>query len=144
MEKDVELERGDGGWVSCCRSEAEPMNRMKGMHGLCLHPGRSVVELRVRLYNRTPYVQTFLWWANIATHVHEAYKSFFPPDAHAVADHAKRAISSYPLCDGRYYGIDYGTRTVGGLPLEERPTQFLPAHSGGNGPVYEPNDLSWY
>ena len=35
---------------------------------------------KVRAYNRTPFVQTFLWWANAATRVHESYQSFFPPD----------------------------------------------------------------
>ena len=83
---------------------------MKGMHGICLRPGRAVLELKVRLYNRTPFTQTFLWWANVATRVHEKYQSFFPTDVSFVADHAKRAITSFPLSDGRYYGVDYGER----------------------------------
>lgn len=44
------------------------------MHGVCLRPGSSLVELRVRLYNRTPLTQTFLWWANLAVHVNEHYQ----------------------------------------------------------------------
>ena len=31
------------------------MTRMKGMHGVCLHPGRAMLELKVRAYNRTPF-----------------------------------------------------------------------------------------
>ena len=58
------------------------MARMKAMHGVCLHPGRALVKLKVRAYNRTPFVQTFLWWANVATRVHEGYQSFFPPDVY--------------------------------------------------------------
>ena len=76
------------------------MARMKGMHGVCLHPGKAYVELKVRAYNRTPFVQTFLWWANVATRVHEAYQSFFPPDVYYVADHARRSMSEYPLAQG--------------------------------------------
>lgn len=91
--------------------EHESMNRMKGMVGICLHPGKSIIEAKVRLYNRTPFVQTFLWWANASVHVHERYQSFFPPDVTFVADHAKRAISSFPLARGFYYGVDY-TRGV--------------------------------
>ena len=34
------------------------------------HPGRALVELKVRVYNRTPLVQTFLWWANAAVRAH--------------------------------------------------------------------------
>ena len=86
------------------------------MHGVCLHPGRAVIELKVRVYNRTPFVQTFLWWANVATRVHEGYQSFFPPDVHYVADHARRSMSAYPLAKGFYYGVDYGERGRTGIP----------------------------
>ncbi len=144
MPTEAAIERESDGAVTVWMSEHEPMNRMKVMHGVRLRPGSSLVEIRARLYNRTPYVQTLLWWANVATHVHEAYKSFFPPDARVVADHAKRAMSSYPLCEGHYYGVDYAARGRSGVPEDERPPQFLPAHSGGKGPLYEPNDLSWY
>jgi hypothetical protein len=67
-------------------SEHEPMNRMKGMVGICLYPGKSIIEAKVRLYNRTPFIQTFLWWANVAVRVHDQYQSFFPPDVTFVAD----------------------------------------------------------
>lgn len=144
MPTEVAVEHGDDGSITVWMSEHEPMNRMKGMHGVCLYPGRSVVEVKVRLYNRTPYTQSFLWWANVATRVHEAYKSFFPPDAHVVADHAKRAMSSYPLCQGLYYGVQYGERGRRGVPPAELPSQFLPKHAGGVGVEYAPNDLSWY
>jgi tetratricopeptide (TPR) repeat protein len=88
-------------------SEHDPMLRMKGMVGICLSPGKSLVEAKVRLYNRTPFPQTFLWWANVAVRVHEQYQAFFPPDVTFVADHAKRAISSFPIARGTYYGVDY-------------------------------------
>ncbi len=144
MPTDVHIEHHEDGAITVWMSEHEPMSRMKGMHGVRLYPGRSVIELCVRLYNRTPYTQTFLWWANIATKVHEAYRSFFPPDVHTVADHAKRATSRYPLCDDHYYGVDYGSRATDGVPLGEYPARFIPAYLGGKGPDYAPNDLSWY
>jgi tetratricopeptide (TPR) repeat protein len=127
----------DGGCVVWL-SEHEPMNRMKGMHGVRLRPGSAVIELQVRLYNRTPFVQTFLWWANVATAVHEQYQSFFPIDVSHVADHAKRAVSAFPLCQGVYYGVDYGARGREGTPKDQLPSQFAPP---GN---YPANDLSWY
>ncbi len=127
----------DGSQTIWC-GDHEPMNRMKGTHGVCMHPGRAYVEVKVRLYNRTPFVQTFLWWANVATQVHELYQSFFPPDVHYVADHARRAMSTFPLCEGSYYGVDYGERARSGVPPEERPAHFVPDGS------YPANDLSWY
>ena len=119
-------------------SDHDPMNRLKGMHGVCLRPGVARVELRVRLFNRTLLPQTFLWWANVAVHVHEQYQSFFPPDVRYVADHARRASSSFPLCQGQYYGVDYARRVKQGIPADQIPRKFIPP---GN---YPPNDLSWY
>ncbi|HKK18538.1 MAG TPA: DUF5107 domain-containing protein, partial [Opitutales bacterium] len=54
--------------------------------------------------------QTFLWWANVAARVHDNYQSFFPPDVHYVADHAVRAMSSFPIAENDYYGVDYAAR----------------------------------
>ncbi len=110
MPTDCVIERlPDGGAVAWC-SEHEPTLRMKGMHGVTLRPGSSVLELQVRLTNRTSLVQTFLWWANVAVRVHDDYEAFFPPDVRYVADHAKRAMSTFPVATGRYYGVDYGSR----------------------------------
>jgi len=150
MPVEVEVENHLDGSKTVWLSDHDPMERMKGMHGVCLHPGRSVIELKMRAYNRTPLVQTFLWWANVATHVHEGYQSFFPPDVSFVADHAKRAMSRFPLCDGQYYGVDYAKRARDGVPPEEIPPQFVPPYGlpdtqkPAGIPNYAPNDLSWY
>lgn len=103
------IEKDDDGSTTLWLSEHDPMERMKGMLGLCLYPGRSVVEARVQLYNRTPIPRTFLWWANAAVHVHDDYEVFFPPDVRYVADHARRAISEFPIARGSYYGVDYSS-----------------------------------
>ncbi len=142
---DFEIERHPDGSSTVWCSDHDPMTRMKGMHGVCLHPGRAFLELKARAYNRTPFTQTFLWWANVATRVHEAYQSFFPPDVYYVADHARRSMSEYPLCQKRYYGVDYGERARRGTPKAEYPAQFVPPHCGGQAPVsYAANDLSFY
>jgi tetratricopeptide (TPR) repeat protein len=142
---DFEIEKHADGSVTIWCSDHDPMCRMKGMHGVCLHPGRAYLELKVRAYNRTPFVQTFLWWANVATRVHEAYQSFFPPDVYYVADHARRSMSEYPLAQGHYYGVNYGERGRKGVPKNETPSQFVPPASGGQTPVnYAANDLSFY
>ena len=142
---DCEIEKHADGAVTAWCGDHDPMARMKGMHGICLHPGKAYVELKARVYNRTPLTQTFLWWANVATRVHEAYQSFFPPDVYYVADHARRSMSEYPLAKAFYYGIDYGERGRTGIPKSEIPSQFVPPHAGGRAPVnYAPNDLSFY
>jgi tetratricopeptide (TPR) repeat protein len=160
MPADFEIEHHADGSVTVWLSEHDPMSRMKGMHGVCLYPGRSLVELKARAYNRTPLAQTFLWWANVATRVHERYQSFFPPDVTFVADHAKRAISTYPLAAGHYYGVDYGARARNGTPPAEVPPKFIPRHCTAESKIesssqslshpkskiesYAPHDLGWY
>jgi tetratricopeptide (TPR) repeat protein len=134
----VDIERSSDGSVTVWCSDHDPLTRMKGMHGVCLYPDRAYVELKVRLYNRTQTTQTFLWWANMATRVHEHYQSFFPPDVRFVADHAKRAITTFPHSDRDYYGVRYAERAESGVPDDEMPAQFRPDGS------YAPNDLSWY
>ena len=111
-------------------SEHDPMLRMKGMVGIRLSPGKAIIEARVRLYNRTPLPQTFLWWANVAVRVHDQYQAFFPPDVAFVADHAKRAISSFPVARNSYYGVDYRPGTdiswYKNIPV---PTSYMVADS---------------
>jgi len=138
MPVQIEIESEPDGSVTVWCSDHDPMLRMKGMHGVCLHPDEARLELRVRLFNRTPFTQTFLWWANVATRVHEKYQSFFPGDVRYVADHARRAVTTFPLSDGNYYGVDYGERARTGVPKDEQPRMFRPDGS------YAPNDLSWY
>ena len=132
------IEESEDGSKTIWLSEHDAMNRMKGMHGICLCPGSSLIELKTRLYNRTPHTQTFLWWANVAARVHEKYQSFFPPDVQYVADHAKRAIVSFPHVSGDYYGVHYGERSQVGVPDVEKPSQFVPDGS------YSPDRLDWY
>ena len=150
---DFEIEEHADGSKTIWCSDHDPMTRMKGMHGVCLHPERAYLELKVRAYNRTPFVQTFLWWANVATRVHEAYQSFFPPDVYYVADHARRSMSEYPLAKGIYYGVNYGKRGRKGVPQNVIPKQFVPPHCRRKSeisnlksqiPGYAPNDLSFY
>ena len=111
MPTDVEIEKGEDGSVTVWMSDHDPLTRMRGTHGICLKPGSCIVELKARLTNRTPFTQTFLWWANVAARVHDQYESFFPPDVEYVADHAVRAMSSFPEALQKYYGVDYAART---------------------------------
>jgi tetratricopeptide (TPR) repeat protein len=110
MPADATIEDEPDGARTVWLSEHDPLTRMKGMHGIRLRPGSSLIELRGRLFNRTPFTRTFLWWANVAARVHDHYQSFFPPDVHYVADHAVRAMSSFPVARNPYYGVDYRDR----------------------------------
>ncbi|WP_421897660.1 DUF5107 domain-containing protein [Marinoscillum sp.] len=101
------IEENEDGSTTIWVSEVERMSRTKGMAGYTLHPDKAYIEIKVRLYNRTPQPQTFLWWANPAVPVNDHYQSVFPPDVHAVYDHGKRDVSKFPIATGEYYKMDY-------------------------------------
>ena len=101
------IERAEDGSVTVWHTDLDPLQRMRGTHGVRLRPDESTVEVTARLLNRTDEPQTFLWWANVAVAVHEDYQSFFPTDVRYVADHARRAITAFPRADRPYYGVDY-------------------------------------
>ena len=109
MPVDTCIEENADGSVSVWVSEMERMFHQKGMAGFTLRPGCAYLEIKGRLYNRTDVPQTFLWWANPAVEVNDAYQSVFPPDINAVFDHGKRAVSSFPIATGTYYKMDYSS-----------------------------------
>ncbi|WP_310891069.1 DUF5107 domain-containing protein [Microbacterium aurantiacum] len=104
---DTRIERESDGAVVVWHSDLDPLQRMRGTHGIRLRPGSSLIEAEVALHNRTDTTQTFLWWANVAARAHERYQSFFPDDVAFVADHARRAVTAFPRADRPYYGVDY-------------------------------------
>lgn len=104
---DFSIERKDDGSAVVWVSERERMFHQKGMAGFTLRPGHAVLEIQGRVSNPTPLPQTFLWWANPAVAVNDAYQSVFPADVNAVFDHGKRDVSRYPIATGVYYKMDY-------------------------------------
>ena len=104
---DCDIVENEDGSVTVWVNEMERMFHQKGMAGFTLRPGCAYLEIQGRVSNRTSLPQTFLWWANPAVEVNDAYQSVFPPDVNAVFDHGKRAVSSFPIATGTYYKMDY-------------------------------------
>jgi tetratricopeptide (TPR) repeat protein len=104
---DYSIEEFADGSITVWCSEVERMFRTKGMAGFTLYPDKAYMEIKAKLYNRTPHPQTFLWWANPAVKVNDHYQSVFPPDVNAVFDHGKRDVSKFPIASGTYYKVDY-------------------------------------
>jgi tetratricopeptide (TPR) repeat protein len=130
---DVDMIAGDdGSWTVWC-NEIDRMVGTRGMHGFRLYPGKAYLEVLVRLSNRTPLPETFLWWANPAVHVDENHQSIFPPDVCAVMDHGKRDVSTFPIATGEYYKVDYSPGTdisrYKNIPV---PTSYMAYHSDYN------------
>ena len=122
MPVDTCIEENADGSISVWCSEMEKMFHQKGMAGFTLRPGCAYLEIKGRVYNPTDVPQTFLWWANPAVEVNDAYQSVFPPDINAVFDHGKRAVSSFPIATGTYYKMDYSA----GVDISNYKNIFVP------------------
>ncbi|HVO38751.1 MAG TPA: DUF5107 domain-containing protein [Spirochaetia bacterium] len=101
------VENGTDGRATVWLGETDRMHGTRSVAALSLYPGRAYLEVDVRLWNPTPFPQTFLWWANPAVHANENYQSVFPPDVRAVFDHGRRDVSTFPIATGTYYKVDY-------------------------------------
>ncbi|CAL1516318.1 DUF5107 domain-containing protein [Chitinophaga sp. MM2321] len=108
---DFRLKKNEDGSCTVWVNEVERMFGTKGMAGFTLYPDKAYLEVKAQLYNRTPFPQTFLWWANPAVNVNDDYQSVFPPDVNAVFDHGKRDVSDFPIATGTYYKVDYSPGT---------------------------------
>ncbi|MBS1601335.1 MAG: DUF5107 domain-containing protein [Bacteroidetes bacterium] len=128
---DHTIEKFEDGSVTVWVNEIEVMFRTKGMAGFTLYPDKAYLEIKGRVFNRTPFPQTFLWWANPAVKVNDAYQSVFPPDVYAVFDHGKRDVSDFPIATGTYYKVNYAPGTdisrYANIPV---PTSYMAIRSG--------------
>ena len=122
MPVDSTIIENEDGSITVWVNEMERMFHQKGMAGFTLRPGCAYLEIQGRVSNRTNLPQTFLWWANPAVEVNDAYQSVFPPDINAVFDHGKRAVSSFPIATGTYYKMDYSA----GVDISNYKNIFVP------------------
>lgn len=130
---DYTIEENADGSKTIWVNEYEIMFRTKCSVGFTLYPGKAYIEIHAKLYNNTPFPQTFLWWANPAVAVDEHYQSVFPPDVQAVYDHGKRDVSAFPIARGTYYKVDYSPGTdisrYTNIPV---PTSYMAVNSAFN------------
>jgi tetratricopeptide (TPR) repeat protein len=99
-------ENSDGSktiWVG----ELELRSRMRWAVGYTLHPGKSVLECKVRIINRTPLPNSMLCFANVAVHANDQYQVIFPPSTQHVTFHGKREFTTWPIATTRFNGVDF-------------------------------------
>lgn len=99
-------ENADGSktiWIG----EMELRHRMRWTIALTLRPGSSCLEADVTLHNRTPFVNSFLHWANVAVHCGNDYQIIFPPRTRFAAYHAKKEFARWPISREVYHKTDY-------------------------------------
>ncbi|MDR2439196.1 MAG: DUF5107 domain-containing protein [Planctomycetaceae bacterium] len=93
------IENPDGSctvWVG----ETELRHRLKWSVGLTLHPNSSLVEAKVKIMNRSPVIQSILYWANVSVHCGNDYQVIFPPGTQFGTGHSKTHFRRWPIDNG--------------------------------------------
>lgn len=107
MPVDYTLTSNPDGSKTVFIGEIELRHRMKWFVALTLYPEKSYVEATVKVFNRTPFVHSMLYWANVAVHANDQYQVLFPPRTEYATYHGKNQFSQWPVSRQKYSGTDY-------------------------------------
>jgi tetratricopeptide (TPR) repeat protein len=107
MPIDYTFEEHPDGSVTAWIGEMEIRHRMRWVIGLTVYPGKSYLEATLKPINRTPFIQSFLFFANAGTHSNENYQVFFPPGTEYVTYHGKNQFAHWPVSREVFNEIDY-------------------------------------
>ena len=125
-------ENADGSktvWVG----ETELRHRTRWAVGVTLYPSSTLIGTTLRVYNTTPYQNSFLAWANAAVHANENYQVYFPPKSQYVTYHRKNQFSGWPVSYQFYDGADYSEGVdVSRWENHIKPTSFFEWGNNGN------------
>ena len=102
-----QLEQNKDGSKTVWVGELEIRHRMRWAVGYTLRPGKSYLEVSLRILNRTPVANSLLCFANVAVHANENYQVIFPPSTQHVTYHSKRQFTTWPIATTRYMGADF-------------------------------------
>ncbi len=105
--------------------ELERRHRMRLLLGLTVYPDKSYIELTTKIFNRTPMVNSFLYFANPAVHVDETYQVLFPPSTQYVTQHAKKEFAQWPIANSRYGGRRYDNVDISWWKNLTKPVSFI-------------------
>ncbi|MHC4572262.1 MAG: DUF5107 domain-containing protein [Planctomycetota bacterium] len=107
MPVDFSLAENPDGSKTLWLGEIERRHRMKWIIGATLYPDKSYLEVTVKIFNRTPFPNSFLYWANVAVHSNPDYQVIFPPSTEFATYHAKNDFAHWPIAEETYRGVDY-------------------------------------
>ncbi|KPL13939.1 MAG: hypothetical protein AMS26_12515, partial [Bacteroides sp. SM23_62] len=104
---DYQIEENPDGSKTIWIANTDQRHRMRILLGYTIFPHSSLVEMTIHPMNRTPIVNSFLFWANPSVHVDTNYQVIFPPSVQYVTQHAKREMTTWPVSDRYYTGFNY-------------------------------------
>jgi tetratricopeptide (TPR) repeat protein len=92
------LEENEDGSRTVWIGETEWVNRMRWVIGLTVHPGRSIIEAKVRLMNPAPLHHSYYMWATTAVNANENYQAIYP--TRLMTEHGKFEFFRWPIHEG--------------------------------------------
>lgn len=104
---DYEIVENKDGSKTIWVGEIEQRHRMRWTVGITVFPGKSYFQTEVRILNRSAITQSFLYWANVATHVNKNYQVIFPESTDFGVFHAKNQFLHWPIAKELYNNVDY-------------------------------------
>ena len=107
MPVDYTLTENPDGSKTIWLGEMDRRHRMKWIIGATLYPDKSYLEVTVKIFNRTPFPNSFLYWANVAVHSNPDYQVIFPPSTEFATYHSKNYFVHWPISNEIYRGVDY-------------------------------------
>jgi tetratricopeptide (TPR) repeat protein len=125
MPVDYTLAENADGSKTIWFGETERRHRMKWLIGVSLHPDKSYIETTVKLFNRTAYPNTILYWANVAVHANDDYQVLFPPSVTAATYHSKNDFAHWPIANENYRGVDYKGVDISWWKNHPEPVSFF-------------------
>lgn len=125
MPMDYQLVENADGSRTLWLGELERRHRMRFVLAITVYPDRSYIEVTTKIFNRTPVVNSFLYFANPAVHVDENYQVLFPPGTQYVTQHAKNEFARWPIVNERYGGRRYDNVAISWWKNLTRPVSFF-------------------
>jgi len=125
MPMDYTIVENPDGSKTLWMGELEIRHRMRFLLGMTLYPDKSYLEVAVKIQNPTPFVHSFLYWANPAVHVDDTYQVIFSPQTQYVTQHAKNEFSEWPVSRSRYGGWKYNQVDISWWKNLPKPVSFF-------------------
>ncbi len=95
---DYRIVENPDGSKTAWTGEIDRITKMRWSVGTTVHPGRNWVETKVRLYNCTPYIHRFQFWATSAVRATQEYQAVIPVEI--VTGHGKNEFLHWPVHEG--------------------------------------------
>lgn len=95
---DYRIVENEDGSKTIWTGEIDRISKMRWSVGTTVYPGRNYVETKVRLYNCTPFVNRFQFWATSGVRATQEYQAVIPGEI--VTSHGKSVFYRWPVHEG--------------------------------------------